>query len=53
MDYGGSNNSGLGSAWIYSEPIWIMVDQIILVWDQYGFTLGQYNPKPEFLAPSW
>jgi hypothetical protein len=72
MDYAGSDNSGLGSVWIYSGPIWIMLDQIILalgsvwiysgpiritldqiilVWDQYGFILGQQNPKPEFLVP--
>jgi hypothetical protein len=41
MDYVGSDNSGLGSAWIYSEPIWIMLHQVILAWDQYGFILDQ------------
>jgi hypothetical protein len=41
MDYVGSDNSGLGSAWNYSGPIWIMLDQSILVWDQYGFILDQ------------
>ena len=30
MDYVGSDNSGLGSVWIYSGPIWITLDQIIL-----------------------
>jgi hypothetical protein len=50
MDYVGSGNSGLGSVWIYSGPIWIMLGQIILVWDQYGFILDQSNPKPEFLV---
>ena len=28
MDYAGSDNSGSGSAWIYSEPIWITLGQI-------------------------
>ena len=41
MDYVGSDNSGLGSVWIYSGPIWTMLDQIILVWDQYGFILDK------------
>jgi len=41
MDYVGSGNSGLGSVWIYSGPIWITLGQIILVWDQYGFILDQ------------
>jgi len=41
MDYVGSDNSGLGSVWIYSRPIWIMLDQIILVWVQYGTILDQ------------
>jgi len=41
MDYVGSGNSGLGSVWIYSGPIWIMLGQIILGWDQYGFILYQ------------
>jgi len=31
MDYVGSGNSGLGSVWIYSGPIWIMLGQVILV----------------------
>jgi hypothetical protein len=40
MDCIGSDKSGLGSVWIYSGPIWIMLDQIILAWGQYGFILG-------------
>ena len=54
MDYVGSDSSGLGSVWIYSGPIkflnqnfWSLLamnpDQIILVWDQHGFILGQYH----------
>jgi len=43
LDYVGSDNSGLGSVWNYSEPTWIMLDQIILVWDQYGFILDHYG----------
>ena len=41
MDYVGSDNSGLGLAGMYFEPIWIMSDQIIQVWDRYGFILNQ------------
>ena len=41
MNYAGSDNSGLGSVWIYSGPLWIMLDQIVLVWDQYGVILDQ------------
>jgi len=42
MDYAaGPDNSGLGSVWIYSGPIWITLDQIALVWNQYGFILDQ------------
>jgi hypothetical protein len=48
MDYVGSDNSGLGSVWIYSGPIWTLFDQIILVlgsiWIYSGpmwVTLGQ------------
>jgi len=51
IDYVGSDNSGLGSVWIHSGPIWIMLDQIILVWDQYGIILNQSDPKPAFLVP--
>jgi hypothetical protein len=36
-----SDAFGLGSAWIYSGPIWITLDQIILAWDRYGFILDQ------------
>ena len=35
MDYAGSDNSDLGSVRICSGPIWIMLDQIVLVWVQY------------------
>ena len=31
MDYVGSDNSGLGSVWIYSGPTWSMLGQISLV----------------------
>ena len=41
MDYVGSDNSGWGSVWIYSGSIWIMLNQIMLAWDQYGFILNQ------------
>ena len=54
MDYVGSDNSGLGSVWIYygpikpqtrisGSPLMINPDQIILVWDQHGFILDQYG----------
>ena len=43
LDYGGSDNSELGSVWNYSGPIWIMLDQIILVRDRRGFILSQYG----------
>ena len=36
MDYAGSDNSGLGSVWIYSGSIWITLDQISLAWDLIG-----------------
>ena len=41
MDYVESDNSGLGSVQIYSGLLCIMLDQIILVWDQYGFILDK------------
>ena len=54
MDYVGSDNSGLGSVWIYSgliksqtrtlgAPMMVNPDQIILVWDQHGFIRDQYG----------
>ena len=63
MDYVGSDNSDLGSVWIYSGPIWIMLDQIILVlgsvWNYSGPIRSQarvpgsplaINPDPIILV---